>query len=307
MVIPAQLRLTAVVKATSEARCRLERMGRSSNPSSWRPVLMSKPARLVLAFAFLAALAAGIDRPAYAQASKAAPVHPKGATCERPKFRVVLDVGHSAESPGAISARGVDEYDFNLRLAKLVDEKLRAAGFSNTVLQITSGQIIPSLVRRTADANKLNADLFLSIHHDSVPDKFKEKWTYEGKELQFSDRFKGHSIFISLNNRKANASLLFARLLGKQMKARGFEYTSQYTLPIMGNRRRELLDAEFGVYRFDELYVLKHTQMPAALIEGGSIINRDEELLSASEERQQLIAASVVDAVEEFCAGKKPR
>jgi len=153
----------------------------------------------------------------------------------------------------------------------------------------------------------LNADFLLSIHHDSVPDKFKEKWEYEGKELQFSDRFRGHSIFVSLDNRKANASLLFARLLGKQLKARGFEYATQYTLPIMGNRRRELLDAEFGVYRFDELYVLKHPQMPAALLEAGSIINRDEELLSNTEERQALIAASVVGAVEEFCAGRKAR
>lgn len=268
---------------------------------------MNSHSRLALTCTVLAYLVVGLDRPSYAQGSKAAPANPKAAQCERAKFRAVLDVGHSAESPGAISARGIDEYDFNLRLAKVVDEKLRAAGFSKTVLQVTSGQTFPSLVRRVVDANKLNADLLLSIHHDSVPDKFKEKWEYEGKELQFSDRFKGHSIFVSRDNRKADASLLFARLLGKQLKARGFEYATQYALPIMGNRRRELLDAEFGVYRFDELYVLKHTQMPAALMEAGSIIHRDEELLSNTDERQALIAASVVEAVDEFCARRKER
>ena len=48
-----------------------------------------------------------------------------------------------------------------------------------------------------ARANGLPADFFLSIHHDSVPDEFIENWEFEGEERNFSDRFKGHSIFIS--------------------------------------------------------------------------------------------------------------
>jgi N-acetylmuramoyl-L-alanine amidase len=46
----------------------------------------------------------------------------------------------------------------------------------------------------------------------------------------------------------------------------------------MGHYRRELIDADAGVYRFDQLVVLKMTRMPAVLIEAGSIINRPEEL-----------------------------
>ena len=38
--------------------------------------------------------------------------------CDPSKFRIVLDVGHTAESEGAISARNVSEFVFNLRLAK---------------------------------------------------------------------------------------------------------------------------------------------------------------------------------------------
>ena len=56
----------------------------------------------------------------------------------------------------------------------------------------------------------------------------------------------------------------------------------------MGNRRRELLDAQAGVYRYDQLIVLKDTRMPAVLLEAGSIVNRDEELLLATPERQAL-------------------
>jgi len=47
----------------------------------------------------------------------------------------------------------------------------------------------------------------------------------------------------------------------------------------MQERRRELLDPTAGVYRYDQLIVLKSTQMPAFLFEAGSIVNRDEELV----------------------------
>jgi len=43
---------------------------------------------------------------------------------------MILDVGHTAKSPGAASSRNVDEFEFNLRLAKRIEEKLKADGFS---------------------------------------------------------------------------------------------------------------------------------------------------------------------------------
>src|SRR5262249_52125564 len=110
------------------------------------------------------------------------------SACDSAAFRVVVDVGHTAESPGAISARGVYEYEFNLRLATLIKQKLLAAGFAKTVLLVTDGPARKSLFARVARANRLSADLFLSIHHDSVPDSFLETWEYEGQEHGFSDR-----------------------------------------------------------------------------------------------------------------------
>ena len=91
------------------------------------------------------------------------------------------------------------------------------------------------------------------------------------------------------------------------MKARGLRYTPHYTQAFMGHRRRDLLDAEAGVYRYDQLVVLKETRMPAVLLEAGSIINRDEELLLMTPERQSVISAAVTDAVKAFCASRAPR
>jgi N-acetylmuramoyl-L-alanine amidase len=232
------------------------------------------------------------------------PVKSGAASCTRPDFRVVLDVGHTAKSPGAKSARGADEFDFNLRLAKQIDQALLEAGFAKTVLMVTEGPGRRSMHARVARANKLSANLLLSIHHDSVPDRFLEKWDYNGKQKTFSDRFKGHSIFISDDNRDPKDSLLFGSMLGQQLKARGLQYTPHYTESFMGRWQRTLLDADAGVYRYDTLFVLKKTQMAAVLLEAGSIANRDEELVMASPERQQLIGAAVVDAVDGFCVAQ---
>jgi len=221
--------------------------------------------------------------------------------CDHAKFRLIIDVGHTVEEGGAVSARGVDEYVFNLRLAQRIEKTLLDAGFSRTLLQITGGNPISGLTRRVAAANKANADLLLSIHHDSVPDRFLESWEYEGKPQHFCDRFKGHSVFVSLENAQRDASLRFARLLGERLKSRGLRYTPHYTEAFMRERRRELLDSDFGVYRFDALYVLRATQMPAVLLEAGSIINREEEVQLSGDERPAQIAASVLDAVEDFC------
>ena len=169
---------------------------------------------------------------------------------------------------------------------------------------VTDGRAVPSLFTRVARANELSANLLLSIHHDSVPDRFLEKWDFDGKPKKFSDRFKGHSIFVSDDNPDPKDSLLFASMLGQQLKARGLQYTPHYTESFMGRWRRALLDADAGVYRYDTLFVLKKTQMPAVLLEAGSIANRDEELVMASPERQQLISAAVVDAVDSFCAAQ---
>ena len=158
---------------------------------------------------------------------------------------------------------------------------------------------------RAANANQLNADLFISIHHDSVPDNLKETWQYEGKKLSYSDRFSGYAIFVSNDNADRVASSTFGHLLGQELQKRGLHYTPHYTLPLMGRYRHELIDEEAGVYRYDHLIVLHSTRIPAVLLEAGSIINRQEELELATPERRSTIAQSVTAAVEEFCANRE--
>ena len=267
----------------------------------------ARPVGAVSLVALLLLLLHGASHTAWGEAAGVAPTKSGRPNCDRATFRVVVDVGHTVDQPGAKSARGVSEYEFNLRLARQIEQNLIDAGFGRTALLVIADPPPGGLVKRVARANGLPADLLLSIHHDSVPDSLLERWEHAGNEHHFSDRFKGHSIFVSNDNGDRKGSLLFGKLLGNQLKGRGLQYTPHYLEKVMGNRRRALVDAEAGVYRYDQLIVLRSTRMPAVLLEAGLIINRDEELLLGSPEHQSLISAAVTDAVEIFCGSRSPR
>ncbi len=178
-----------------------------------------------------------------ARAEQPAPTPAAKSACHRSAFRVVIDVGHTIDSPGADSARGVPEYQFNLALAGVIKDKLAEAGFDNAVRLVTTTKHMAGLVERPARANAMHADLFIAVHHDLVPDNLIETWEYEGEKHRFSDRFSGYSIFVSLDNGDYKGSLAFGHLLGTALQARGLHYTPHYTLPLMGRHRRLLVDA----------------------------------------------------------------
>ena len=253
---------------------------------------------------------AALPKPHHVKVAALGPLSPSAlkvpSKCEPKKFRIVLDVGHTAESEGATSARNIPEFTFNLRLARQIEEKLKAEGFAETRLLVTEGKAKPSLFKRVAAANDLQANLFLSIHHDSVPNKLLEDWEFEGKKSHYSDRFTGYSVFVSRENPDFKTSFSFAEMVAKEMKARGLQYARQYTLPIMGHYQHPLLDKEAGVYSYDELVVLRKTRMPAVLLEAGSIINRDEELKMESPERRDIVSSAVVAATKDFCGPQEP-
>ena len=220
--------------------------------------------------------------------------------CTPGKFKIVLDVGHTVTSAGAMSARGVTEYAFNLRLARRIEQELRDGGFIRTTVLITEGDGRVQLIRRSKRANAIAPDLLLSIHHDSVPQFYLETWTHEGVQRSYSDLFSGYSLFISRDMAKTKASLAFAKLLSTELVNRDLRFTLHYADTIR-SQSRVLLDRSLGVYAFDDLVVLYKSKVPAVLFEAGLIVNRDDELLLASPERQSAIAAAVHAAIVKYC------
>jgi N-acetylmuramoyl-L-alanine amidase len=240
------------------------------------------------------------------QSSPATPAHRPStdiavASCDRSAFKIALDVGHTVQASGALSARGVAEYTFNLTLAKRIERTLTDAGFDHTYLVISNGTGRAQLAQRSARVNAFGVDLLLSIHHDDVQSIYYESWKYKGTLHHFSDKFSGYSIFVSYRNRSAADSLDFAKFLGTELTARGLHFSAHHSEPVPGENR-QLLDANLGIYRYDDLFVLRNITAPSVLLEAGIIVNREEELLLASSERQDLVGAAVLAASNKFCS-----
>jgi N-acetylmuramoyl-L-alanine amidase len=220
--------------------------------------------------------------------------------CRRGSFRIAIDIGHTPEAPGATSARGRTEYEFNQTLAERIEQTLHGAGFVNTLLIRMRGLGTSQLRERSILAGSFKADLFLSIHHDAVQPIFYSEWTYNGRKHLYSDRYAGYSIFVSRRNRFAEQSVEFATLLGAELRKRRMTFSTHHAETIPGEGR-QILDSSRGVYRYDQLMVLKNTEAPAALLEAGIIVNRDEELALSSPERQALISDAALAATIQFC------
>jgi hypothetical protein len=82
------------------------------------------------------------------------------SSCDRDRFRIVLDVGHTAEEPGATSARGIPEFVFNFRLAQHLRQQLIGAGFAQTEVLITAGASFSGLLQRVASVNRMAPTCF---------------------------------------------------------------------------------------------------------------------------------------------------
>jgi len=142
--------------------------------------------------------------------------------------------------------------------------------------------------------------LFISLHHDSVQPRYLSPWTIDGHPQHYSDIFHGFSLFISSKNSHEQESKEFATLLGQMLLDEGLTPSLHHAEKISGENR-PLLDPRIGLYRFDDLVVLKTAPMPAVLLESGIIVNRTEEQQIRNGPYDELVTAALVKAIQRFC------
>jgi N-acetylmuramoyl-L-alanine amidase len=94
-----------------------------------------------------------------------------------PKARltVVVDAGHGGQDPGTLASGNLQEKDINLSVARKVAALLEQRGIG--VIMTRSQDRFIELEERAAIANQHNADLFVSIHSDSAPNRSVEGFT----------------------------------------------------------------------------------------------------------------------------------
>src|SRR5437667_249400 len=119
-------------------------------------------------------------------------------------FLVAVDVGHYYGEPGVISASGRAEFEYNLELASQLKGLLNEAGLKVRMIGERGDYAI--LHYRTRDA--AGANLFLSVHHDSV----------RLSQLPHAHRFAGFSLFVSRRNPQADKSLACASAIGARLR-----------------------------------------------------------------------------------------
>jgi N-acetylmuramoyl-L-alanine amidase len=195
---------------------------------------------------------------------------------------VAVDVGHYTAEPGVISASGRPEFEYNRDLALDVKAELEGAGLKVRLIGERGDYAV--LGQRTRDAR--GADLFVSIHHDSVKERL----------LPQADRFAGFSLFISRFNPFPGRSLKCASAIGARMRQSGFAPSRYHADPVIGESR-PFADEANGVHYYDNLAVARSAPMASVLVEAGVIVNREEDLRMLDPEVHRRIAAAVAGGV----------
>jgi N-acetylmuramoyl-L-alanine amidase len=196
---------------------------------------------------------------------------------------VALDVGHYAAEPGVISISGVPEFEFNLALALEIKSSLEQQQVKVRLIGERGDYAV--LHHRTRDAR--GADLFVSIHHDSVQERL----------LPQAERFAaGFSLFISRLNPKPEQSLACASAIGAKLRGAGFTPSRYHADAVLGESR-PFADETNGVHYFDNLAVARTATMASVLVEAGVIVNREEERRMRDPAVRKRIAAAVAEGV----------
>ena len=212
---------------------------------------------------------------------------------------IAVEVGHFDAKPGATSARGRAEFEFNRDLARDIAGALVQGGLVARLI----GE--DGRMARLSDRSRAarGAALLLSVHHDSVQPHFLQAWESGGVPQLFSDRYAGYSLFISRKNPAQGQSLACAAAIGAALRGAGFVHSPHHAERIAGEMK-PYADRRNGVHFYDNLVVLKTAVQPALLIEAGVIVNRDEELHLADPRLRAAFAQAVAAGVGTCLSGR---
>lgn len=200
---------------------------------------------------------------------------------------VAVDVGHGLADGGATSARGRPEFAFNRELAGRLAAALAVRGLA--VREVNFAGDIGSLAARPKAG--AGSDFFISIHHDSIGERWLQEWDWDGEAQTYTEVKRGFGLFVSADNPDLATSLRCASSIGALLRRAGF-------VPSDWHARRHLAaDRANGVWFYDNLVVLYRTDLPAVLFEAGVIKHRDEELALRDPERQARMADALATGI----------
>jgi len=208
---------------------------------------------------------------------------------------VALDPGHTDAHPGAVSVRGIPEVSYNDAFVAVLGPRLSRDGFRVLVTRGPGEEI--ELSARADRANARRASVLLSIHHDSVQEDLLEEVPQNGRTAMRTVRpVRGYSLFVSGQNPRYEDSLKVAEAIGRRLLALGRPPSLHHAERIPGEGRT-LLDERLGIYRFDELAVLREASCPAVLLEVGVLVDEADEAYIADPARREALSEAIAQGL----------
>ncbi len=221
---------------------------------------------------------------------------------------VLLDPGHGGIDGGAVGTGGTVEKDLVLKFSKVLKEQIEATGRFSVEMTREDDRFV-SLRERVSMSQRLQADLFISVHADSLRQRFVRGSTIYTLSNRASDRLSEElaksensvDLIAGLSMPEDTAAVtdILADLTTRETKsfARTF---SRYLKKELGREIRLIKNPE----RYAAFGVLKAPEVPGVLLELGYLSNRDDEKLLVNEDWQEKVAEAVTNAVVKFFDAK---
>ncbi|MFP6165112.1 N-acetylmuramoyl-L-alanine amidase [Helicobacter pylori] len=218
--------------------------------------------------------------------------------------KIVLDAGHGGKDCGAMSANLVCEKDIVLEVVKFLHKELKKRGYS--VLLTRDKDIYIDLVGRTELANKKSADLFISVHANSIPKhSTSNAHGIETYFLSTARSERARKVAEQENKDDVNLMDYFSKsLLLNSLNTQRLIVSNKLAIDVqygmLQSVRKNYPDVVDGGVREGPFWVLAGALMPSILIEIGYNSHAIESKRIQSKPYQKILAKGIADGIDSF-------
>lgn len=221
---------------------------------------------------------------------------------------IVLDPGHGGKDGGAVGHKRYLEKDVVLQISNRLARLLRTAGYK--VHMTRSKDNFIELRKRTQFANRKNADLFISIHANSVP-KRNAKKAY-GIETYFLSPAKSERAKQAAAKENSYDSMdmdqfaqQYLSIMSREKIYASHKLAIDLQRSTLASLRQHYSKIKDGGARSGPFWVLVGAKMPAVLVEVGFISHPMEAYRLVNKKYQQYCAEGLADGIERYFANNR--